>query len=593
MSLKGEYHRLKTAEDSEEDEDSPPTHVLLHTTHFAKGSRWNHVENLDEFLKRQFAFIISFTTFIVTCLRFRILWADKVPIVETNMTRDVLFSDLFDLSQLKTIPDSFTLVVFLMMAVLFGVHRMCRAGWRFYKFWEMRNFYSDALKIAPHQLRDCTWLDVVKRLKEAQKDVMINIRKQELTELGTVHVCDITLQKLHGCVCEQSILPCKITIPFLGDKLFFTRGLLFNYELLLFFPNLVTLDHQGGPGAPFKSSFHLDEQYKSAIRKQDLVKKLQFRITLLALANLLFFPFILLYQVLYSFFSYAEVVKREPGVFGKRSWSLYGRHFFRNFNELDHELDMRLGFAYKSATRYVDTFTSPLLVILAKNVVFFAGSLLGVLVVMTIIQEDLLTAHNLLAIISLLGLTVTVGVLFIPDENTVRCPAQHMAEVLKHVQCMPDLWKEQPHLVEVYLEFTQMFQFKVVTLLDDLLSPVVTPFMLYFQLRPRAGDIIDFFRNFTIDVSVGWSGGMTRANQYEQAELGKTEVSLINFASKNPQWKPNEDETVFISQLKESVWTGITTTVIIGSITGVICQRNNYNYYGYYYYYSYYYSACG
>ncbi|KAL5489599.1 hypothetical protein EMCRGX_G018709 [Ephydatia muelleri] len=40
------------------------------------------------------------------------------------------------------------------------------------------------------------------------------------------------------------------------------------------------------------------------------------------------------------------------------------------------------------------------------------------------------------------------------------------------------------------------------------------------------------------------------------------------------------------------VWTGITTTVIIGSITGVICQRNNYNYYGYYYY-SYYYSACG
>eukprot|EP00731_Ephydatia_muelleri_P020198 Em0012g1023a len=40
------------------------------------------------------------------------------------------------------------------------------------------------------------------------------------------------------------------------------------------------------------------------------------------------------------------------------------------------------------------------------------------------------------------------------------------------------------------------------------------------------------------------------------------------------------------------IWTGITTTVIIGSITGVICQRNNYDYYSYYYY-SYYYSACG
>ena len=39
-----------------------------------------------------------------------------------------------------------------------------------------------------------------------------------------------------------------------------------------------------------------------------------------------------------------------------------------------------------------------------RNVVFFAGSLLGVLVVMTIIQEDLLTAHNMLVIISLLGM---------------------------------------------------------------------------------------------------------------------------------------------------------------------------------------------
>ena len=39
------------------------------------------------------------------------------------------------------------------------------------------------------------------------------------------------------------------------------------------------------------------------------------------------------------------------------------------------------------------------------------------------------------------------------------------------------------------------------TLLDDLLSPAVTPFMLYFLLRPRAADIIDFFRNFTVDVS--------------------------------------------------------------------------------------------
>jgi autophagy-related protein 9 len=86
-------------------------------------------------------------------------------------------------------------------------------------------------------------------------------------------------------------------------------------------------------------------------------------------------------------------------------------------------------------------------------------------------------------------------------------------------------------------------------LFDELLSPLVTPFILYFSLRPKAPEIVDFLRSFTIEVSgVGdvcsfaemnvrkhghpeWlSDGVTRASAYEQAELGKTEISLMNFS---------------------------------------------------------------
>ena len=38
-------------------------------------------------------------------------------------------------------------------------------------------------------------------------------------------------------------------------------------------------------------------------------------------------------------------------------------------------------------------------------------------------------------------------------------------------------------------------------LIDEMLSPLITPFILYFQLRNRSGQVIDFLRNFTIDVS--------------------------------------------------------------------------------------------
>jgi hypothetical protein len=44
--------------------------------------------------------MVVFTTFLVTCLRFHVLWVDTVPFEKNNQTgqRDVIFSDLFDLS---------------------------------------------------------------------------------------------------------------------------------------------------------------------------------------------------------------------------------------------------------------------------------------------------------------------------------------------------------------------------------------------------------------------------------------------------------------------------------------------------------------
>lgn len=155
--------------------------------------------------------------------------------------------------------------------------------------------------------------------------------------------------------------------------------------------------------APFRNRFYLRDEYKSASNKHRLVQDLRNRIALLALINLVFCPIILLYQILYSFFSYAELLKRQPGVFGRRRWSLYGRIYLRDFNELDHELQLRLNRAYKPTVKYMDLFTHPVLIIIARNIAFIAGSLLAVLIVMTVIQEDLLTAHNVLTVITALG----------------------------------------------------------------------------------------------------------------------------------------------------------------------------------------------
>lgn len=361
---------------------------------------------------------------------------------------------------------------------------------------------------------------------------------------------------------NKSLLPVKFRLPVLGEYVFYTRGLKYNFELIFFW----------GPGSLFENEWSLKPEYKRGGNRHDLADKLASRILWIGIANLLLCPVILIWQILHAFFSYTEVIKREPGSLGARCWSLYGRFYLRHFNELDHELMSRLSKGYKAASKYMNCFLSPLLTVLAKNVAFFAGSLLAVLIALTIYDEDVLAVEHVLSSITLLGVCITICRSFIPDEHMAFCPEQLLRVILAHIHYMPDHWQGNAHRSETRDQFSQLFQYKAVCILEELLSPVVTPIILIFCLRAKSLQIIDFFRNFTVEVvGVGdtcsfaqmdirqhghpaWmSEGKTEASIYQQAEDGKTELSLMHFAITNPQWQPPRETTHFLSQLKERV----------------------------------------
>lgn len=126
------------------------------------------------------------------------------------------------------------------------------------------------------------------------------------------------------------------------------------------------------PGSLFENEWSLKPEYKRGGNRLELADRLASRILWIGVANLLLCPVILVWQILYAFFSYTEVrlvtdsfkleisikrddvcvlyvkvIKREPGSLGARCWSLYGRCYLRHFNELDHELMSRLSKGYK------------------------------------------------------------------------------------------------------------------------------------------------------------------------------------------------------------------------------------------------------
>uniref|UniRef100_A0A674NYE4 Autophagy-related protein 9 n=1 Tax=Takifugu rubripes TaxID=31033 RepID=A0A674NYE4_TAKRU len=576
-----EYQRLEASYS-----DSPPgeENLLMHVPEGAK-SQWHHIENLDLFHNNRYVynlhqkngftcmllgeifelvqllFVVGFTVFLANCVDYDILFANKF--VNHVDSSKVTLPDAFlpmDVCSARIRGNAFVIFVLIISGV-FWLHRLVKFLYNVCCYWEIRSFYSHALKMTMSELSYATWQEVQARIVEIQKEHQICIHKRELTELDIYHRI-LRFKNYMVAMVNKSLLPVRFGLPVIGEYVFYTRGLKYNFELIFFW----------GPGSLFENEWSLKPEYKRGSNRLELADRLASRILWIGIANLLLCPVILVWQILYAFFSYTEVIKREPGSLGARCWSLYGRCYLRHFNELDHELMSRLSKGYKAASKYMNCFLSPLLTVVAKNLAFFAGSLLAVLIALTIYDEDVLAVEHVLTSITLLGVCITVCRSFIPDKNMVFCPEQLLRVILAHIHYMPDHWQGNAHRYETRDQFSQLFQYKAVFILEELLSPVVTPIILIFCLRRKSLEIIDFFRNFTVEVvGVGdtcsfaqmdirqhghpaWmSEGKTEASIYQQAEDGKTELSLMHFAITNPQWQPPRETTHFISQLKERV----------------------------------------
>lgn len=124
----------------------------------------------------------------------------------------------------------------------------------------------------------------------------------------------------------------------------------------------------------------------------------------------------------------------------------------------------------------------------------------------------------------------------------------------------------------------------------------MTPFVLLFSLRPRALDMVDFFRNFTVSVvGVGdvcsfaqmdirkhgnpdWQltpstegepdfKPTCETNQYTQGEHGKTELSLMHFTKTNPTWKMPVDMQKFVTGVNRHAVNDILKTRINAGVS--------------------------
>ncbi|MCL4125632.1 UNVERIFIED_CONTAM: hypothetical protein GTU68_037453 [Idotea baltica] len=403
------------------------------------------------------------------------------------------------------------------------------------------------------------------KLRLFQVEQRMCIHKETLTELDIYHRI-LRFNNYFIAMINKEVIPLKYNLPFLGKYTYLTRGLRFNIDMILF----------SGIGAPFKNNWHLKDEYKRFENRLQLADALSKRILYVGILNFILCPFIFIFQILRSFFHHAAILKKEPGFLGLRKWSHQGQVVLRHYNELDHEFRARLNRAYRSSTQYMSIFTSSLSAIIASHVTFICGSIVAVVGSLTIYDEDVIQVEYVIGLLTGSCFVIYACSSFIEKENLVWCPEVLMTKILSEVHYLPDAWKNKAHTTYVRNEFSELFQYKFVHLIESLLSPLITPFIFCFCMRSRALDIVDFLRNFTVEVigvgdicsfaqmSLRKHGSRTwhpenfvledslevHDDATYSTDNGKTELSLLHFALTNPSWKPPQESEEYLNAFR-------------------------------------------
>jgi len=162
--------------------------------------------------------------------------------------------------------------------------------------------------------------------------------------------------------------------------------------------------------------------------------------------------------------------------------------------------------SYPFASRYVEQFPKVKTVQLARFIAFVAGAIVSILALASIIDPELFLGfevtkdRTVLFYLGVMGTLWAVAHGTVPPDNQVFDPEYALRNVIDYTHYMPNQWKDRLHTDEVKREFAELYQMKIVIFLEEVLSIIFTPLVLWFSLPKCSDRIIDFFREFTVHV---------------------------------------------------------------------------------------------
>ncbi|PGH26567.1 hypothetical protein AJ80_01696 [Polytolypa hystricis UAMH7299] len=477
--------------------------------------RWANVENLDNFLKDVYvyflgngiwsivlnrvlnlltlAFVVGFTTFLSSCIDYR-----KVSHSKT-MSEIVVPRCMSKMSATAT----FLLWLF----TLFWIGKLFQYIMDFRRLRHIHDFYYYLLGVSDTDIQTISWQEVVSRLMTLRdsnpaitggaKAAKLRrfIGSQSKQRLDAHDIANRLMRKENYLIAlfNKGILDLTLPLPFLKNRQLFSRTLEWNLNLCL-------LDFVFNDQGQVRTLF-----LKDTHRKQ-LSEGLRRRFILAGILSIFAAPFIAAYFLMHHFFRYFNEYHKNPSQIGSRQYTPLAEWKFREFNELWHLFQRRVNMSYPFANRYVDQFPKDKTVQISRFIAFITGALASVLALTTLVDHELFLGFEITpgrTVLFYLGVFGTVWAVargVVPEETLVFDPEYALREVIGFTHYQPTHWQGRLHSDDVRKEFAALYQMKLIIFMEEILSMIFTPFILWFCLPNCSDRLIDFFREFTVHV---------------------------------------------------------------------------------------------
>lgn len=405
---------------------------------------------------------------------------------------------------MTTISTSTTLLLWLF--TFFWIGKLVQYILDIRRLRHMHDFYHYLLNISDPEIQTISWQQVVSRLmalRDANPATAAAISAKHRRFMGSqskqrmdAHdIANRLMRKENYLIAlfNKDILDLTLPIPFLRNRQLFSRTLEWNL-------NLCILDYVFNEQGQVRPLFLRDTHRRA------LSEGLRRRFIFAGIMNIFAAPFIVVYFLMHYFFRYFNEYQKNPSQIGSRQYTPLAEWKFREFNELWHLFQRRINMSYPFASRYVDQFPKDKTVQISSFVAFIAGALASVLALASLLDPELFLGFEITqdrTVLFYLGLFGSIWAIargLVPEETDVFDPEFALLEVTNFTHYRPDHWGGRLHSDEVRQEFAMLYQMKIVIFLEEILSMIFTPFVLWFSLPKCSDRLIDFFREFTVHV---------------------------------------------------------------------------------------------